>query len=198
LPSFRLALKGQNRTIPDSPQNIRHHEKVHEISTAYWIFSASSIKRGDCSEIEICGVQVSIGDECEAVEKTLIPRCRVIRHPTENVTFYWDSLRPSDASQGHIFYQADRVKSVSPPASHFRDSADPVAVISAFTQALQIAHDSAGLPTRISTSVIPFSGAKMTALQISFNGRTVSVLMKEGGKENGQDVSISESIVAKD
>lgn len=174
---------------------MKKHMKFQRL-IGFFLLVASSA--AIAQKIEICGVQVSIGDEREAVEKTLIPRCRVIRHPTENVTFYWDSLRPSDASQGHIFYQADRVKSVSPPASHFRDSADPVAVISAFTQALQIAHDSAGLPTRISTSVIPFSGAKMTALQISFNGRTVSVLMKEGGKENGQDVSISESIVAKD
>jgi hypothetical protein len=162
----------------------------------FFMLTASSASIAQ--QIEICGVQVSIGDEREAVEKAFIPRCRVMRHPTEKMTIYWDSLRPNDSSQGHIYYQADRVKSASPPASHFQDSADPVAVISAFTQALQIAHDSAGLPTRISTSVLPFSDAKMTVLQISFEGRSVSVLVKEGGKEDGQYVSISESIVAKD
>lgn len=149
-------------------------------------------------QVEICGVPVSVGDEREAVEQTLIPRCRVMRHPTESMTLYWDSLRPSTASQGNIFYQAGRVTSASPPASYFRNSADPVAVMSAFTEALQIAHDSAGLPTQISTSVIPISGAKMTLLEIAFKGRRVSILVKEGGKENGQDVSISTSIVNKD
>lgn len=158
----------------------------------------AALMTANAQQIEICGVKISIGDEREVVEQSLNPRCRVLRHPDKEMSIYWDSSMPSTGSQGNLFYKTGKVTSASRPSPTFRDSADPVAVISAFAQALQAAHDSAGPPAKISTSVIPVPDAKMTLLEVSFKGRRVSVLMKEGGKENGQDVSISESIVDKD
>ena len=149
-------------------------------------------------QIEICGVKISIGDEREVVEQYLSPRCRVLHHPDKEMSIYWDSSMPSTGSQGHLFYKVGKVTSASRPSPTFRDSADPVAVMGAFAQALQSAHDSAGPPTRISTSVIPVPGAKMTLFEVAFKGRRVSAVMKEGGRGNGQDVSISELIIDKD
>lgn len=160
------------------------------------LLAASMAANGQ--HIELCGVKVSIGDEREVVEQALNSRCRVLRHPEKEMTVYWDSSMPSTGSQGDIFYMDGKVKSASRPSPTFRNSADPVAVMGAFAQALQAAHDSAGPPAKISTSVIPVPGATMTLLEVAFKGRRVSVLMKEGGRENGQDVSISESIVDKD
>lgn len=163
-----------------------------------WIPFLATSMGAHGQNIELCGVKVSIGDEREVVEQSLKPRCRVLRHTEKEMTFYWDSTMPNAGSQGSIWYFAGKVTSAFRPSPTFRNSADPVVVMSAFAQAMQAAHDSAGPPAKVSTSVIPVPGAKMTVLEVAFKGRRLSVLMKEGGRENGQDVSISESIVDKD
>lgn len=145
-------------------------------------------------DLEVCGVSISMKDRRAAVEESIKNRCKLVLHPQEDMTIYIDA----NQGQGSISYKNGRIKSVSLPSSTFRNSADPVAVIGVLIQALQVASDAAGPPVKISTFVIPASGAKMTVFDVHFKGRRVSVLTKEGGIENGQDVAVTESIVDED
>ena len=163
---------GLSSPYPWSPWRIKvgHQEPPHAtaIASLHALLAASMAANGQ--HIELCGVKVSIGDEREVVEQSLNPRCRVLRHTEKDVTFYWDLSMPSAGSQGSISYLAGKVTSASRPSPTFRNSADPVAVMSAFARALQAAHDSAGPPAKISTSVIPVPGAKMTLLEVAYKG----------------------------
>ena len=97
---------------------------------------------------------------------------------------------------GSVTFKDGRLVGASRQWGEFKDRVNPVLVTKALLAALESAGAASGSRASVSSSLTRVPGADIATLHFNFPGRRVSVLTTDGNSKYGQQVSISEFIVA--